>query len=44
MPDTIKKHVYFASDFHLGAPTYEKCLEREKQIVAWLDHIKPTAQ
>jgi UDP-2,3-diacylglucosamine hydrolase len=44
MSDTIKKHVYFASDFHLGAPNYEKSLEREKQIVAWLNHIQPTAK
>ena len=44
MSDTIKKHIYFASDFHLGAPTYEKSLEREKQIVAWLNYIQPTAK
>ncbi len=44
MPDTIKKHIYFASDFHLGAPTYEKSLEREKELVAWLNQIKPTAE
>ena len=39
-----KKNIYFASDFHLGVPTYEKSLEREKKIVAWLNHIEPTAQ
>lgn len=39
-----RKLIYFASDFHLGVPTYEKSLEREKRIVAWLDHIKPNAQ
>ena len=44
MADQDQKLVYFASDFHLGAPNYEKSLEREKQIVAWLDHIKPTAK
>ena len=38
------KYIYFASDFHLGVPTYEKSLEREKSIVRWLDHISPTAQ
>ena len=38
-----KKNIYFASDFHLGAPTYEKSLEREKQIVSWLDSIKTDA-
>ncbi len=35
--------IYFASDFHLGAPNYEKSLEREKKIVAWLDTIKNDA-
>jgi len=34
------KKIYFASDFHLGVPTFEKSLEREKRIVAWLDTIK----
>jgi UDP-2,3-diacylglucosamine hydrolase len=41
---TSEKRFYFASDFHLGAPNYEKSLAREKQIVAWLNHIQPTAQ
>lgn len=36
------KNIYFASDFHLGAPTYEKSLEREKAICAWMDFIRPT--
>lgn len=44
MPDSHKKHIYFASDFHLGVPTFEKSLEREKLIVSWLDHIEPTAK
>ncbi|TXI85963.1 MAG: UDP-2,3-diacylglucosamine diphosphatase, partial [Crocinitomicaceae bacterium] len=43
MSDQPAKKVYFASDFHLGVPTYEKSLEREKKIVAWLNHIEPTA-
>jgi len=38
------KKIYFASDFHLGVPTYEKSLEREKLIVKWLDEIKVDAQ
>jgi UDP-2,3-diacylglucosamine hydrolase len=41
MPQPTK--IYFASDFHLGAPNYEKSLEREKNIVAWLDTIKKDA-
>src|SRR5438093_5261552 len=32
--------IYFASDFHLGVPDYQKSLEREKRIVRWLDMIK----
>lgn len=34
------KKIYFASDFHLGVPSYEKSLEREKRLVAFLDSIK----
>ncbi len=39
-----EKRIYFASDFHLGAPSYEKSLEREKKVVRWLDAIADTAQ
>ena len=35
--------IYFASDFHLGFPSYEKSLEREKKIVSWLDSIRSDA-
>lgn len=38
------KKLYFASDFHLGVPNYEKSLEREKKIVKWLDSIKHDCQ
>ncbi|MBI34496.1 MAG: UDP-2,3-diacylglucosamine hydrolase [Flavobacteriales bacterium] len=38
------KKIYFASDFHLGVPNYEKSREREKMIVEWLDRIKNDAQ
>ncbi len=38
------KKIYFASDFHLGVPTYEKSLVREKKIVKWLDSIKADAE
>ncbi|GAA4782862.1 UDP-2,3-diacylglucosamine diphosphatase [Olivibacter ginsenosidimutans] len=37
------KKIYFASDFHLGVPTYEKSRERESRIVRWLDTIKEDA-
>ena len=44
MAESSDKRIYFASDFHLGAPNYEASLAREKKIVAWLDHIKDTAE
>jgi UDP-2,3-diacylglucosamine hydrolase len=37
------KKIYFASDFHLGAPDYQTSLIREKSIVKWLDSIKADA-
>ena len=37
------KKIYFASDNHLGAPTKELSLPREKKFVAWLDDIKHDA-
>lgn len=38
------KNIYFASDFHLGAPNKEESLSREKRIVSWLDSIKSDAK
>ena len=40
--DTEKK-VYFASDFHLGTPSKEESLTREKIIVNWLNEVKTDA-
>ena len=37
------KKIYFASDNHLGAPTQEQSLPREKKFVAWLNEIKKDA-
>lgn len=37
------KKIYFASDFHLGVPSKEASLEREKRIVRWLDEVKSDA-
>ena len=37
------KKIYFASDQHLGAPTPEASLPREKKFVAWLETIKEDA-
>jgi UDP-2,3-diacylglucosamine hydrolase len=38
------KKIYFASDFHLGAPNQEESKKREKRVVAWLDEAKKDAQ
>ena len=38
----MDKHIYFASDFHLGAPNSAKSREREDKIVRWLEWIRPT--
>lgn len=40
----IKTNIYFASDFHLGAPNYDDSLKREKMIVKWLDEISHDAK
>ncbi len=38
------KRIYFASDQHLGAPTAEISMPREKKFVRWLDEIKKDAE
>ncbi|HEU0228294.1 MAG TPA: UDP-2,3-diacylglucosamine diphosphatase [Arachidicoccus soli] len=38
------KKIYFLSDFHLGAPDYEKSLLREKKILAFLNSIQGNAE
>lgn len=43
MNSSETKKIYFASDFHLGAPNYDESLIREKKIVAWLTEIENTA-
>lgn len=40
----VGKKIFFASDFHLGIPDYERSLEREKRICSWLDAIQSEAQ
>ena len=37
------KKVFFASDNHLGAPSFKASLPREKKFVSWLDSIKEEA-
>jgi UDP-2,3-diacylglucosamine hydrolase len=38
----MDKNIYFASDFHLGSPNFEKSRLREDRIVRWLNYIEPT--
>ncbi len=37
------KKVYFASDFHLGIPTREASLQRERRLCRWMDKIREDA-
>ena len=39
-----RNKIYFASDFHLGAPNNKDSLIREKKICRWLDSIKNDAE
>lgn len=39
-----KEKVYFASDFHLGAPNHEASLARERKIITWLDECMKDAK
>ena len=39
----MKNKVYFASDFHLGAPNFEESLVREKKVVQWLEEARKDA-
>jgi UDP-2,3-diacylglucosamine hydrolase len=41
---TTTKKIFFASDFHLGIPSNEVSLEREKKIIDWLNHCAPQAE
>lgn len=40
----VRDKIYFASDFHLGAPNEKESLIREKRIISWLDQIKSDAK
>jgi UDP-2,3-diacylglucosamine hydrolase len=35
-----KKNIYFASDFHLGAPNFADSRQREMRILQWLDSVQ----
>lgn len=39
-----KKNIYFVSDAHLGVPSYEESLKREKLLVKWLDEVRKDAR
>lgn len=46
LPDiTLKDNqkVYFASDFHLGAPNHRQSLQREQKIIRWLEQVSKDA-
>src|SRR6201986_2197313 len=38
-----RNKLYFASDFHLGAGTYQSSRQREDRLIRWLDLIKADA-
>ena len=38
------KKIYFASDFHLGAPNHTESMVRERRLVRWLESIRHDAQ
>ncbi len=44
MEASERNKIYFASDFHLGAPDKASSFEREKKVVAWLDEVKVDAK
>jgi UDP-2,3-diacylglucosamine hydrolase len=41
---TPGQKIYFASDFHLGAPDYASSRGREQRIINWLNHIQDDAE
>jgi len=42
LPDTRK--IYFTSDFHLGLPAGSPPIEREKNVVRWLNSVREDAK
>jgi UDP-2,3-diacylglucosamine hydrolase len=44
MSASEKGKIYFASDFHLGAPDATSSRLREQKILRWLCHIQPDAR
>jgi len=44
MAQILKNKIYFASDFHLGAPNHQESFKRERLIIKWLDEVKLDAK
>lgn len=44
MAPNLQHKIYFASDFHLGAPNAQESFNRELLIIKWLDEIKKDAK
>jgi len=40
----VNTKIYFASDFHLGAPNHQESRRREKKICSWLELISKDAK
>lgn len=44
IPLSPGKHIYFASDFHLGAPDPFSSRQRENLLIQWMESIRQTTQ
>ncbi len=44
MTQSIKKYIYFASDFHFGIPDRQSSLVREKRFIRWLNMVEKDAE
>lgn len=42
--ESNSKKIYFASDFHLGVPSYEESRKREDLLVQWLNEVSKDAE
>lgn len=43
IPSLENKKIFFAADFHLGVPDHASSVQRERDIIEWLDAIKDEA-
>lgn len=44
IPLSSEKQIYFASDFHLGAPDPRSSKQREQLLIQWMEEIRPQTQ